>query len=492
MTCFIEVTYISPISSYRFNKSDKYFLTFVAASTSTSPSTKLAAINKIVLGEINNITDSLRGIVVKKTIKMINNQYPNFKINLFKYNSTTNIIQLLFTGDIVIDDYEFGQKSNVILHGVENIKSTTYTSESDLLDEKFFNLEYVEDENKCLVFFSKLFKPNNLIPIIKPTILDVTKLTKTDIYSYDRNSHCIIKEYIPTYIKNLLNTTNVAQIQNLHNTRFVNDICLPNNFKKYVDLYNADVTIYDGSFNKIKQNDLVKLRPIRYDPYINNFIIVPADSRVRGFQINDSVKFLLNGTEYKINNLVDIHTLNGINQDPSGIFCRMCPQDYQRVYTPYSGYLKDVRVDKSYILFKFESNYFIPKDVGERNYMAVIYGNYMYGGTGVGMAMREAPELLDEQPNTKLVFYVIMIGYGIKLINKKLVNQQVIKLLEGEQTWFEQGEELGLFKCCGGSVICLFNRTVDFTADIKQYSIIENNKQMDTLIKARDVLGMLT
>src|SRR5690606_23594874 len=98
---------------------------------------------KIVLDELSNVTSSLRGIVVKKTIKMINGQTPNYKINLFKYNN--NLVELLFTGDIVIDDYEFGQKSNIILYGVKNIKSIEYTSETALLDEKFFNFEYVDD-----------------------------------------------------------------------------------------------------------------------------------------------------------------------------------------------------------------------------------------------------------------------------------------------------------------------------------------------------------
>lgn len=496
MSCFIEVTYISPISNYRFNKTDKFFIIF-SASTGYSP-----IINKIVIDNLANIDDKLRGIAVNRTIKMVESQYPRYKINIFRFSSNT--IDLMFTTNLEFDNYEYNQKSNITLYGFDEPKSLPYKDISSFLDEKFFNFDIVNDNNKCILFFTKFNRPRTMV--IVPEIINIDDSSKSDIYLFDRYSQSIIKEYIPEFIKKMIAdtpsvttyNTNLSRIYNMHNIIFINTIYKNNNYDRYIKLYSPDTTIYNDSFNKIKMDGKLNYRPLRYDPYINNLMTSPCDSRIRGFKINGSVKFQLYDRTFKLSDMVKAFFDKLDNG--AGILCRMTPIDYQRVYMPYSGYLKDIKIVKPsvknveipyYIILRFTSDYFMPKDVGERNYMAVIYGNYMYGGSGVGMAMREVPYLLDIQPNTELIFYIILVGTSyndsITFSNPKLKNIKNTKVSGSD--WYEQGEEISYFNCCGGNVICLFNRNLDYTSDIKFYSAINNGKQMDITMKARDVVA---
>ena len=61
-------------------------------------------------------------------------------------------------------------------------------------------------------------------------------------------------------------------------------------------------------------------------------------------------------------------------------------------------------------------------------------------------------------------------------------------------TWMEQGEELGVFNCCLGNVVCLFNRPIGFASDIKFNSKLNDNslyKIIECYIRARDVIGLI-
>ena len=143
----------------------------------------------------------------------------------------------------------------------------------------------------------------------------------------------------------------------------------------------------------MRQINLKQFRPLKYDPYINNLISSPTDGRVYGFNIEKTTNFKINNDKYHFRNLVTkpYELLNG-----SGFINRLTFSDYQRIYIPYSGFLKEIGIhnldSKQYcISLRFESTYFMPPSVHEREYVSVIYGH----------ATQMAPiypELMDVQP----------------------------------------------------------------------------------------------
>ena len=156
----------------------------------------------------------------------------------------------------------------------------------------------------------------------------------------------------------------------------------------------------------------------------------------------------------------------------------------------------------------------MPPDVRERDYLSVLLGNYTHAGVGVGAGTRWWPELLEPQPNTHLIYHLVMVTGSPKssfdFTNLKLKN---IKRAVGVNSpsrikpiWLEQGEEIGKFFCGGGEgnrringggsmTIFLCNRPMDFTSDIKYFSKMElkgsNHKSFDCLIRTRDIVGVL-
>jgi len=145
----------------------------------------------------------------------------------------------------------------------------------------------------------------------------------------------------------------------------------------------------------------------------------------------------------------------------------------------------------------------MPVDVHERDLASVILGNFTYSGVGVGAGNRAYPELLEPQPQIKLVYYMILVNptsNSFEFSNQKLKNfndfwkdDNIIHKIPS--IWLEHGEELATFKNNVGYVVTMFNRPLDFTSDIKYYSKfdITNNeqKQIDVFVKLRDVIGMI-
>lgn len=503
MSEFLEIDFISPI--YMDHKPDnetkgRYFLTFVSFNTANdSP-----IINKIVLDELSGVTSNFRGYIINKTVKIDTDQYPTFKINLFRYDHITNKIYLLFTGALELNKVDSYNKSTIILKSVKNIlgektflRNAEYHDHTSFLDEQFFNFDVSDNANadKCVLFFVKLNASDVDTVVIKPDEIDVKKARdRNNIYVFDRYDDCIVKENIPDYVKRLLSSNSkLDTIQYTHDTSFIKKFG-SHHTKEYYETYQPNTN---------------RGRDLKKDPYKNNIVVSPSDARVRAFKTQDSLTFKLYNGEFNIKKLL---LYNGFNydeiKDGYGFFCRKCPQDYHTIYVPYSGSLKNFMIKRYdndsdanliktpyYMIFRFESNYFMPPDVHERNYLAALYGNYMYGGVGVGSGMREAPELLEVQPDTKLVFYVILIASrynnSIQLTNKKLLDPIDPRKIG----WFEQGEEIGLFKYECGSVIVLFNRPMSFTPDIENYSrinsYIDGDQQMDCLVRGRDTVSKI-
>ena len=206
----------------------------------------------------------------------------------------------------------------------------------------------------------------------------------------------------------------------------------------------------------------------------------------------------------KLVSLNDLY-LNNLNGG-SGFYCRKCPQDYNGVCFPFSGDLKNITLlkksDHPYtMIFRIDSDYYIPKNVSERALLSVLRGNHTYGGVGIGAGSRAFPELLKKQPNTHLTYYLIIVGATkrdfIKFSNKFSnidTTLEMNKTIHFKSTWVDKGEELGNIICGGGSVIVLCNRKINFENDIRFYSKLVKNslkKPIDCLINIKDIVGKL-
>jgi len=213
-----------------------------------------------------------------------------------------------------------------------------------------------------------------------------------------------------------------------------------------------------------------KFRSTENNTLKNNEILAPCDGRFSVFKLKELMK------QVKTVNISEL----GLH-DGSGFLSRLTYSDYQRVHMPYAGYLREIALYDKYVLMKFESNYFVPPTVHEREYISVVYGNNINSS-------REYPELVDIQPNTKLIFYVVIVGDSIVMLNTKLI--KVKKVIQPgvvnkiKSIWFDQGEELSVFNCCLGSVIFITNRPMQFSSDI-------NYNYIETYIKLNDVIGNL-
>jgi Phosphatidylserine decarboxylase len=505
----IEISFISPISNYSFDKHYyKYYLVFINTTRDNN-----IFIYKIELPTIDNITDVVRSYAVGKSLKIAESEeYPYYEIKLFRHQLTDNKICLLFTGTIELNKLETNGISTVTLKApskvLDELRWTYYTDMTSFLEEQFFNFESTEDQNQCILFIIKIMKTDK--ELINPFIFKFDM--SPDIYIYDRYVNEVIKEFVPQNLKKIMRKNRHHRISpqyifHLQNLYFKTHYCQGSydNYLQYVKEYQLDLNKYyevkENHQNflsmftrKINQN----YRPIRFDPYLNNVILSPSDGRVRGFLVNETLKFSLFSYQLEMPEFITqpYELING-----SGFMNRITPTDYQRVYLSYSGYLKEVgiygEINKPYIItLKFDNEYFMPPDVHEREYISVIYGHNVH-------TSRAYPELVEVQPKTTLIHYLILIGtnYDDSIIftnNKLLKMKEIIKLnttYRIKPMWMEQGEEVATFGCGSGYVISLFNRQIDFTSDIKYYSKMDTDqplyKPIDCFVKLRDIVGVI-
>ncbi len=455
---FLEFKFISPISDYKFNKSSyNYYLVITNMGASSSNNDKIV-VNKIHLKNIDNINETIRSYFISRSIKLYPSDKVSYNINLFEHNKSSNIITLLFSGAININKTESNHKAYILLNRVfDSNVSTEYKDTSSFLNEKFFNIETVirdtikNEKNCCLLFFSKSFRTNNRI--IVPEIVDGSNKE----YIYFRYANTLIKEIV---------------------------------FNKALPLY-ID-------------------RPIKYHPYKNNLITATTDGRLRGFEIESDLTFKIYNKQIRLQNLVDAKAVSQL-LGGSGYLSRVLLQDHKSVHMPYSGYLKQVgifnRGDYTFTGLKFDSDYFIPPDVHERDYASVILGNYTYSGVGVGAGTRPpgncfaCDDFIKPQPNTRLIFTVILINHNNSrvLTNPKLMNflkncpKNKYATVVPKPIWMQQGEKIGELtndKTYPSYTITMFNRRIEFTSDIMHYSIDTDNKK-NCLIRLNDMVGLL-
>ncbi len=451
---FLEFKFISPISNYKFNKSSyNYYLVITNMSNDDN-----MVVNKIHLQNIDNINETIRSYFISRSIKLCPSDEVSYNINLFEHNKSSNIITLLFSGNININKTESNHKAYILLNRVfDSNVSTEYQNTSSFLNEKFFNIETVvrdtvkNERNCCLLFFSKSFKTDNRI--IVPDNVNGSSRE----YIYFRHANTLIKEVV---------------------------------FDKKQPMY-ID-------------------RPIKYHPYKNNIITATVDGRLRGFEIENDLTFKIYNKQIRLQNLVDAKAVSQL-LGGSGYLSRVLLQDHEAVHMPYSGYLKQVgifnRGDYTFTGLKFDSDYFIPPGVHERDYGSVILGNYTYSGVGVGAGTRPSSscfacdEFIRPQPNTRLIFTVILINHNNSkvLTNPKLMNflkncpKNKYATVVPEPIWMQQGEKIGELtrdKTFPSYTITMFNRNIELTSDVMKYSIYSDNKK-DCLIRLNDMVGQL-
>jgi len=425
----ININYISPKSQYVFdNKLNHYYLVFLSKE-----------IHKIILPELTNIDQKLRAISINKRFKTSNQTQ---SIRVFEHNIKSNMFKLLFVGSIDLLQYDYNNIIKVELYRPSFVLGNFRTG-LNVTDEQFFNYETILDKEKCILFMTKLHKANS--DFIKPEIINLEKPI------FNRYHNTFMKEIEPKKLEDF------------------------NDYDSFVKHYNIDINRYSKTnLTTFKELFLRKInptfRPLVTQVYFNNLINAPCDGRVRAFEINKDLRIKLMDNLYSLNEIIKVPFV--LNQG-SGLISRLTFADYQRVSMPYSGYLTEINVLPNYTSFKFESTFFMPPSVSERDYASVLVGHHVNDS-------KEFPELVEPQPKIKLIFYVILFGSQIVVTNDKI-------LRKSDNMWFEIGEEIGGFHFCSGHVLFITNRPTDFTNDIKNYS----KKNIECYIKNKDLIGIL-
>lgn len=441
------INYISPITNFTFDtKINSYYLVFVNSSLNNN-----LMIHKMELPNINNISEGLRAYHIGKGINT-NKRSPEYSVRLFEHNKESNELKLLLGKEIDLNNIEYGNKQAIVMFQPLTIKYGQYKSDISFIDEQFMNYQDITQKNKCLLFVTKHKKITNLAKS-----LTLKFDSSTDPFIYNRYTNNIMKEHMHYDISDLCKTNSKSDY-----VTFIKNYQIDTN--KYYEKDDVFKSMYMRKIN-------LQFRKLHYDPYRNNIIVSPNDGRIKGFDINNDTNLKINNTMVKVFNFIDNDPefLNG-----SGFISRGTHVDYQRFHLPYGGFLKGFsQLSSKILVLRFESKYFMPPDVHEREYISVIYGH------NTNMS-RVYPELVDKQPKIKLVFYVIVMADVIVLTNGKFKKDE----------WFNQGEELGVFNCCVGNVLTLFNRHIDFASDIDYYSS-KLDKPIESYIRLNDIVGMI-
>lgn len=487
----IEINYISPMSKYKFNhKYDKYYLVFM-----NSYLTNTVTINKIDLIDIDNVNEKIRSYFVGKVIKIPYSDNLYYSILLFGHNAKSAKLHLLFSNSINIKtDLELNNTTKIELYhptGVSDFQRISiWSGLADFADEQFYSYETIDKSNKCILFVTRTNGKDTDKPLIKPYIYKFDTLNIKHIYN--RYHNCVTKEHQLSSFKKL---------------------CKQNTYESYIDfikMYNIDVHRYltqtpkknNNKNNTFKSMFMRKINPsfrkLHVDPYSNNIISCPNDGRLMAFNIDETLKFQILNKEFNFNDLVSKpYELMHKN----GFMLRLIPSDYQRVHIPYPASLKELAIyggngSPYYISLRFETNYYIPPHVHEREYISVVYGHEIFES-------RRYPELMDVQPDTRLIYHLILIGNNsvdsVNFTNNKLINIQkntnINTRTRIQPLSFDQGEELAVFNCCFGNTIFMTNRVINFASDIKFYSKLDDNKiltkPIESYIRLNDVIGEL-
>jgi len=481
MLGYLELRYISPMSGYRFNKNQRYTMVITVTASNNR-----VYIYKVSFDGLDNINDKVHGYPIGKAILPPPSRFSALiNVKLYMHDNIGHNIILLFSGTLDLDSLETGGVKYIELRRTEN-KDMRFINDVDYLNEKFNKLEELSGKDAVYIYISRVDKSN--FPIMNASIIDFDA-DPTELWIYDRYINSVFKEFVPFELKHGSKREKINEEVEYYIKNFILG-------KKYMkSIYQPERQLAYLEYNSQNVNIMNKYRPLRFDPYINSSVTAISDGKLKGFDINSTLRIASNEKVYTLDELVnDSAAYDG----GSGYISRVSPTDFQKVYMPYSGYLKNVSYGNTgkhgndggqhVVNLRFESAFFIPAGVHERDLLSVTNGNWTYGGVGVGAGNRNWPVLLEKNPNTYLIFNVIIIVPSYKdafiFTNKKQITQ-----------WFDQGEELGKLTFGFSNVVYICNRPIDFTSDIKYYSKMTDDtslkNKIDTFIKARDIVGIM-
>lgn len=421
----IHLRTISTYSNYKFQDKHEYCMVIINKEN----------IHKIYLPTLINIKylkgqENVLAQYIKSTIKVFPTAIGhNLFIHIFEGRG--NKMMLLFSGTFNLDNYDEGYRGQITLYAPSRKLWTNYPHTrfrgTCFLEEQFYNQQTYDPTNYAVIQFELLTESHN-----------------ERIHDYiviDPKNH-IWNRYEHNYIT-----------ENEHNM--------------------LDCNLYNGSRIKLGY------RPIITDPYHNDELISPIDGRIQIKYLEEAdIKRILTDGDYGFPTCSRILSGNIYK-------IRSEPQDYNELFVPYSGNMIKYVKKKGKLIIKVQSNYFIPKHVGARDLMTAVYGNYINPSQGVGAGLRHYPELKDVQPDTTLVYYVVVISDT----DYRKVNYSFEQL-----TWLEQGQVLIPNDNVPKKVFLLFNRKITASHDI--YNMFKPKNKIDlpyseTYVRARDSIGII-
>jgi hypothetical protein len=495
---YLDIKYISPVSNYKFDKNKLYILALFITS-----SDHIVKLYKTIIKDITNINNVIRGFPISKSIIVPPSLFKNTIIaKLFSYDEHITSMDLLFTGTIDLDSLESGNINYIEMDRTLK-RHIQYETEEDFLNELFFIYECGKTKDKVFLYFGR--RTSTEMPIMIPS--EIKFDDKKKLWFYDRYNNMVIKENVPVYVGDL-DGLSVAGIHYRHSNSFVNEFIKKRNnndgYVKFIETYQKDdrYTINTNNSNSLKLSLSKQInhgfRPQHYDPYNNNVLTSPVDGKIRSFKINKSTELIIGSKLYQAKNMV---SKSFQYEGGYGFVSRVSPINYQRVNVPYPAYLREIGIfggtkGRPYMIsMRFESTYYMPTDVAERDTLSAIYGHTRYGGAGVGLGLREFPETKEPQPEIILIYSVVILTNSyqdaIEFTNEKL--EGIEKHVGDDKNiivlphWYEQGEELCKLTYGFSHVVFLTNRSIDFASDIDYYT----EKKIDSFVKARDLVGTL-
>ena len=398
----LEINYLSPMATYNFSNTNKYFLVI-----------SYTNIDRIIIYKypisLNNVNSTLRAYHIGKSLKIPVTEVPiMFTVQIFKLDHY-NTLTLLFTNVVDPSTFEYYNIKAITLYSTVLNKHTKYDNEASFLSEQFYNYEMLSSVDQCIIFFT---------------------LKREDINDYLRSNIILISSLPKNVSYNKYHQIFTLPIEPNNNLQF-------NNYSNFVKHYQIDISKYLKKNNTnfkdmfLRKIDMEK-RLVTHNSSLNNVITCPTDC--------SKVKILSNVS----------------------FSCELSPSNYPRVHMPYQGYLLDIRAkylpnNKLCYILNFTNDYFIPPSVDEREYISVVYGQNINVSRGY-------PELVAVQPDTRLFFDLILVGSSNKesiiITNNKL--EKFVPLKNKKKLWFDKGEEMCGFNDCLGQIIVSFNRNLLF------------------------------
>jgi len=178
----INISYIAPITDYKFDNSSFYYLIITYCDNSNN-----MFIYKILIKNLNNVNKVTRAYLVNKSVNINKSSI----ITLFELDRDSKL-KLLFIGNINPDN-----NNQIILDWTIDKKVVNYNDITSFLQEIHYDYEKISTDNKCIIFLNKI-KMNNIVTV------EPFKIIINDYYSYEPRLNIYIKKN--NYLKNHKNS----------------------------------------------------------------------------------------------------------------------------------------------------------------------------------------------------------------------------------------------------------------------------------------------